>query len=179
MEKIDSDFKTITDQFRTEMQNIRANRPSTALVEAIPVDYREANYTIQQLGSLSLLPPRTVVVTVWDQASAPAVAKAIELSGLGVTPSIDGSAVRFSLPPLTDERREDLIKLVKRTAEDFRIRLRGKREDLNKKIETDFKAKLLTEDQRFKEKKRVQEGVDTANGVIESLVASKIKEITE
>ena len=178
MEATDIQFQTITSDARKEFANIRANRPSAALVESLPVEYMEGTYTIRQLGSISILPPRTIAIAVWDAASAPAVAKAIEASSIGVKPAIEGILIRFTLPPLTDERREELIRSLKRLAEDFRIRIRTRREEINKKIESDFKAKLLTEDGRFKAKKRVQAPVLLANAHIEQLPSQDITLIT-
>lgn len=164
---------------REELANIRTNRPTPKLIENIRVAYLDQTFAIKQLGSIGIQPPREIHVSCWDPASAPAVASAIEASGLGVTASPDGSLVRVVLPALTDERRVELLKLVKKIAEEERIRIRSIRDELNKGIEAEFKAKALTEDQKFKSRELVQKNVDGANAEIEKLVKEKAAELGE
>ncbi len=158
---------------------VRTNRPSPQLVEDMLVDYADEKLKIKQLGSISVNPPREIVISVWDKGAVASIAKAIQESPLKVNPAVDGASVRFSMPPLTEERREELVKLVGQTAEKSRIRLRAMRDEANKRIEADFKAKAISEDQKFKTKKRVQEVIDKENKAIEELVLKKAKEIAE
>ena len=165
--------------FRGELSNIRANRPTPKLVEGIKVDCYNQQLTVMQLGSIHVVPPREIVITLWDQEAVLPTAKAIETSGLGLTSNVDGNTIRIFLPALSDERREELGRLVKSIAEQSRIRIRGLRDEYNKKVESDFKAKNITEDQKFNLKKQIQKVVDGANEQIELLVAQKIKELHE
>jgi ribosome recycling factor len=171
--------KPLLDGLANEFSSIRTNRPTPQLVEDIAVDYMEQKMKVKQLGSISVVPPREIQIHVWDPASAPAVAKAIESSPLKLSPSVEGTLIRFSMPSLTEERRLELIKFVKATAEKSRIRLRALRDDVNKEIEAAFKAKTLSEDQKFKSKKQIQDVVDKLNRDIEVLVAKKTAEIAE
>lgn len=165
--------QAIFESLRQELFGIRTNRPTTKLVEDIKVDYFGQQLPIKQLGSISIAPPREIDISVWDKnAVAPAV-KAIETSGLGVSASPDGNLIRINLPPLTDERRKELTKLVKNMAEQSRIKIRALRDEANKKI------KDLPEDEHFKLKNKIQEAVDKANKEIENLLDSKLKEINE
>ncbi len=176
-------FETRTKEFlgalRIELASIRTNRPSAQIVEDLKVDYFGQLLPVKQLGSIGINPPREVVVTAWDRNAAPAIAKAVQNSSLGITPTVDGGTVRFQLPPLTAERREELAKLAKAIAEKIRIRLRGARDEANKEVATLFEAKELSEDQKFKAKKQVQEITDNTNRGIDELVAKKIIEIQE
>src|SRR3989344_7631362 len=171
--------KAFLENLRQEFSLVRTNRPAPQLIEDILVEYLGQKLKVKQLGSISVSPPREIQVSVWDKASAPAVAKAIEDSPLKLTPSVDGTLVRLSMPSLTEERRGELIKFVKATAEKSRIRLRAMRGATNKEIEAAFKAKAISEDQKFKTRKQVQEAVDKANKDIETLIGKKVKEITE
>ncbi len=176
---IESSLRTLATGLKEELFNIRTNRPSAKLIENIKVDYMEQQLSIKQLGSISILPPREINVSCWDKDAAGPIAKAIEISGLGVSASADGSLVRITLPQLTDDRRRDLEKLVKSLTEQVKIRVRNSRDDSNKKIEAAFKAKMITEDQKFNGRKKIQNAVDKTNEEMESLLNAKIKEIGE
>lgn len=180
---IQKDFRpkltSVIDHLKEELATIRTNRPSPKLVEHIKVNYMEQDMTIQQLASIAIQPPRQIVITAWDKGAALPIANAIEKSGLGVSAVADGNIVRVSLPSLTDERRKELEKLVRRMTEESRIALRSIRDDANKKIDADLKAKEITEDDKFKLKEYVQKGVDDHNKQIEELLEKKIAEIQE
>ncbi len=176
---LEASLRALSEGLKQELFNIRTNRPSAKLVENIKVDYLEQQLLIKQLGSISIVPPREINVSCWDKDAAGPVAKAIEISGLGVSASADGSLVRITLPQLTDDRRRDLEKLVKSLTEQVKIRVRNSRDDANKKIEAAFKAKDLSEDQKFNAKKKIQNAVDKTNQEIEALLSAKIKEIGE
>lgn len=171
--------KSLVDGLKQELSGIRSNRPTSSLVEDIQIDYNGRMLRIKQLGSVTVVPPRTIQITVWDQDSVQKVAKALEDSKRGFVPNVQGGVIHINLPPLTEERRDELIRSVKGEAEKFRIRLRGIRDESNKSIESAFKAKAISEDQKFKSKKKVQETVDKANQDIEMMLGAKIKEIAE
>lgn len=179
LKQFEAGLRNLLDLLKVEFAGIRANRPTAKLVEDVKVNYMEAVLSIKQLGTIGINPPREIVITPWDQSAAPAIAKAIEDAKMGITASVDGALVRVALPTLTAERREELMRVAKATAEKIRIRLRTERDGVNKSIETMLKAKAITEDQRFKGKKRVQEAVDKMNKEIDGFVENKIKEISE
>jgi ribosome recycling factor len=167
------------DNLKTELSGIRTNRPHPQLVEDIKVNYLDQQLSIKQLGSISIVPPREIDINVWDKGAMEPVMKAIETSGRGLTANSDGNLIRIYLPTLTDERRQELTKVVKNLTEQVKIRIRTLRDDTNKKIESAFKAKMLSEDQKFKAKEQVQKTTDKLNAEVELLLAGKIKEITE
>ncbi|MEK7555109.1 MAG: ribosome recycling factor [Patescibacteria group bacterium] len=179
LKNIESEFGLVRDGLKTELSALRTNRPTPQLVENINVSYAESVMKVKQLGSISVQPPRDIVVTLWDKGAAGAVAKAIEEANIGMNPAVQGNAVRMSLPPLTEERREDLMKIAKGIAEKAKIKVRSLRDGANKKVEAAFKEKTISEDQKFKVKKQVQDIVDRGNAEIESLLGKKAGEIGE
>ena len=179
IKNLEGETQQLFEALRQELGGIRTNRPTPQLVEDIAVSYAESRMKVKQFGSISVQPPRDIVVTVWDKAAAPAVAKAIAEAKLGMNPAVQGNVVRMSRPTLTAERREDLVKITRGIAEKAKIRVRSLRDDANKKVESAFKEKTIGEDQKFKLKKQVQESVDKANGEIEAALAKKTGEIAE
>jgi ribosome recycling factor len=120
-----------------------------------------------------------MAITLWDPSGVTTVAKALEDAKRGFTVSVRGGAVYISLPPLSEERREEMIKLAKSIAESYRIRLRGSRESANKQLQAAKAAKSITEDMEARGKKKVQEITDRINKEIDILIEKKIKEISE
>ena len=165
-------LKSITESFKQEISGIRTNRPSPKLVEDIKVDYFNQKMTVKQLGSIAIVPPREININIWDKGAVGPVAKAIEVSGLGLSANIDGNLIRLNLPQLTDERRQELIKLIKSLTENSRIKIRSARDDINKKAKA-----LSDEDDKFKSLKKNQEMVDKYNKELEVNLENKIKEI--
>src|SRR3989344_6323628 len=126
-------LQSIVDKFREEISGIRTNRPSTKLLEEIKVDYFGQMLPVKQLASLSVVPPREINVTAWDPTSVAAIAKAIEGVHMGLSISVDGGTVRVNLPPMSDERRKEMIKIAKSISEKDKISVRLLRDDVNKK----------------------------------------------
>lgn len=174
---LESKLQGIAVALKQEFAGIRTNRPTTKLVEDIKVDYFGQQMPVKALGSIGIMPPREIDINVWDKNALAAVVKAIEDSKIGLTPNTDGNLIRLNLPVLTDERRRELEKLVKNLVEQARIKVRGFRDDANKRVEQDFKDKKIGEDQKFKNREQVQKAVDKTNVEIENLLLGKIKEI--
>lgn len=169
----------ITEDLKKALSGVRTTRPNSALVEDIKVNYYDQITPIKQLGTISIQPPREISIQVWDKGATTAVAKAIESSTLSLSAAIDGQTIRIFLPALSEERREELIKYIKKVTEEHRIQLRHLRDETNKKIQSAFDDKELDEDQKFKSKEQVQKEMDKINGDIEKLLEGKIKEINE
>jgi ribosome recycling factor len=174
-----SALDTVVSSLTQEMGGIRTNTPHPQLVEEISVTYMEQQLPLKQMGTISIQPPRTIQVSAWDIDGAKAIAKAIEDAGRGLTASVDGANVYIKLPELSSERREELSKLAKNIAEQFRIRVRTTREDANKRIEREASTKTISEDDKFSLKKKIQDATDKANKQIEELLERKTKEISE
>ncbi len=163
--------------FNQELNGVRTNRPSPALVEHVVVDYMGQKLSIKQLGTVSILPPRDLQISVWDPGCAAAVAKAIQDVGSGLSASAASSTVIVKLPALTAERRAELAKLAGQIAEKAKIAVRAARDDANKKVESALNAKEISKDGRFSLRKKIQEAVDAVNRQIEENLARKVKDI--
>ncbi len=179
MDNLEQKIKQALDYFKDQLSSIRGGRPNAKLVEDILVEYFGQRLPIKQLGSISMVPPREIQISVWDKNAASAVLKGIEASNLNVGVNLDGNVVRVNLPPLSGERRQEFIKLVKKETEDAKIKVRSLRDEENKEINRKFENKEIGEDEKFKLKEKVQKIIDKANEEIEKLLEGKIREIEE
>ncbi len=174
---LEQKLRSALDNLKMEFQTIRSGRPSPRMVEDIKVEIYDQQMPVKALGSISVIPPREINVMLWDKSGVNTVAKAIE-DALKVTANTDGGLIRINLPSLTDERKKEFEKLVRKISEETRIRVRGARDEANKEIKA-AEAGGLSEDSAFKKKEEVQKAVDMTNKEIESLLDNKIKEIME
>lgn len=172
-------LRAVVDKLHEELRAIRGNRPSADLIADIKVNYYDQWMTIKQLGSLSVIPPRGIQINVWDKNAVGAVSKAIENAKIGLSVTNDGNNVIATLSPLGNERREELAKLVKKTAEGHRIQIRAKRDEAIKKLKEAEVNKQASEDEAFKTKEKIQKAVDEANKKVEEMVGNKLKELGE
>jgi ribosome recycling factor len=170
--------KTI-ETYRRELLKVRTGRASTALLDGVSVDYFETPTPLKQLASLSVPDPRMIVVSPFDKSIIANVEKAIQGANLGLTPSNDGKVIRISIPPLSEERRKELVRQVRKSAEDYRVSVReGRREALSllKDLEKDGS---LPKDDCHRAEKNVQELTDEYVKRIDDLTAQKEKEVLE
>ncbi len=164
---------------KQEFMGMRSNRPSPRMVEDIYVEAYGQKMSVKQLGAISIVPPMQIQISVWDKTIVGAVAKAIESSNLNVNANIEGNLIRINLPPLSDERRKELVKVVKKETEETKIKIRSVRDEIQKKINRDFDSGEITEDEKFKIKDKIQEIMDKSNKELDDLLEKKIKEIEE
>jgi ribosome recycling factor len=171
------DFQSSTENIlaflKSEMQKIRSNRPSPGLIEDVKVDAYGDAMTVNQLATINIVPPRDLVISPWDKSILPNIEKAISQNNSGLSVSTDGAIIRVTLPSLTEERRDELAKLVKSLAEENRIKMRLERDKAQKIINT------FPEDQKFKQKDELQKRVDKFNEEVDRLVKEKLGEIDE
>jgi len=172
-------LKQNIEHFKSQLAMIRGNRPSPKLVEDIAVDCYGQKMTVKQVGAISIAPPREIQISIWDKNVVNMVAKAIESSNLNVSSSVDGNVIHINLPPLSEERRQELIKIVKKEAESAKIQIRNHRDEAIKESKNEFEAGKITEDDKFQVKDKIQEAVDKANEEIEKILENKIREIEE
>jgi len=172
LEQLEETFERLTEKFKEELSTIRTNRPTPKLIEDINADYLEQLIPIKQLGSIAVELPRNLLVTPWNRDSIQSISKGIEDARLGVTVSVQGNIVRVTLPELTDERREELSRIVKKITEDTRIKMRVMRDDVNKKINAESDKNT-----KFNNKEKLQKSVDSFNDKIEELVNAKLREL--
>ncbi len=162
---------------KTELGGLRAGRANPQLLDRILVDYYGTPTPIQQLGNVSTPEPRMLLISVWDNKAIPAVEKAIQKSDLGINPSNDGKVIRLLFPELNEERRKELVKVVKKKGEESKIAIRAIRRDANEQIKKDEKDSIITEDDRKALDDKVQKLTDDLIKEIESILAAKEKEI--
>lgn len=163
---------------KKELQSIRVGAPSPALFENIEVEYMGEKYRLSQLSIISLAEGRQIVIQPWDSSYIESIVRAVEeLSSLGASPIVDGNLVRVQIPPLSEELREKMIRMVKEKKEMAKQTVRRWRGDAWKKIQKAFQEKKISEDEKYKGKDKLQELIDDYNGKIEEITKKKIEEI--
>lgn len=165
--------------YRKDLGKIRTGRASFSLLDGIKVDYYGTPTPLPQVGTLSVPESRMITVTPWDSKMVGPIEKAIQSSGLGLNPSNDGKVVRIPIPPLTEERRKDLVKVVKKMAEDARIAVRNIRRESLEKIKEKEKKKEISEDEMKRWQDRVQKETDSYVKKIDEILKAKEQEIME
>jgi ribosome recycling factor len=167
------------ESFRKELGKVRTGRASFSLVDGIKVDYYGTPTPLQQVGTLSVPESRLITVTPWDAKMIGPIEKAIQSSGLGLNPVNDGKIVRIPIPPLTEERRKDLVKLVKKMAEDARVAIRNVRREAIERIKEKEKKKEISEDEMKRGQDRIQKETDAFVKKIDEILKAKEQEIME
>lgn len=162
-----------------ELASIRTGRASTALLEKITVDYYGTKTPLNQVATISVPEPQMIVVQPWDKSNIANVEKAISQADLGLSPSNDGNVIRVPFPPLNEERRRDLVKHVKKLAEDGRIAVRNIRRDANDKIKGKEKNHEISEDNAKWGQEEVQMATDRHIAEIDRALHAKETEIME
>lgn len=178
LKEIQEKSAEIVAHLKGQLSGVRGGRPTTKLVEDVTVDYAGATLLVRQLGSVSVAPPRDIYISVWDHGAAGAVATAIE-AAIKATARVDGGVVKVSLPPLSEERRNELVKIVKRETEEAKIKVRAVRDEVLKNVKQEFDEKKIGEDERFRLKEQIQKRIDAVNADIESALELKIRELHE
>lgn len=164
---------------RSEFATVRTGRASTALLDRIMVDYYGTPTPINQLASISVPEPRMLLVQPWDRTSVQAIERAVLKSDLGLTPSNDGSAIRLPIPQLTEERRRELLRVVRGMSEDGRVAVRNIRRDANEDIRRMEKDHLISKDDLQRNQEKVQKLTDKFIEEIDHMLANKEKELLE
>ena len=162
---------------KSELGGLRAGRANPQLLDRIMVDYYGTPTPIQQLGNISTPESRMLLISAWDNKAIPAIEKAIQKSDLGINPANDGKVIRLLFPEMNEERRKDLVKVVKKKGEESKIAIRAIRRDANEQIKKDEKDKLITEDDRKELDDKVQKMTDDLMKEIDNILAAKEKEI--
>jgi len=179
MKDVESKMKKTVEADERELSTIRTGRANASLAEGIKVDCYGSSMAIRQLASVSTPGPRLIVIQPWDRSIIADIEKAILSSDLGITPNNDGKVIRISIPQLTQERRNELGKVLKRIAEESKISLRTARRVANEEIEKLEKDKAISEDDKFKYKADIQKIIEKYTKEIDNQLASKEKEIQE
>lgn len=162
---------------KEELNAVRAGRANPALLDKITVDYYGTNTPLKSLANVSAPDPKTIVVAPFDPACIPDVEKAINIANLGLNPANDGKVVRLVIPDVTEERRKELTKTVKKIGEEAKVAVRNLRRDANDTLKKAEKGGELTEDDLKESLDDVQKATDKAMKAIDEIIAEKEKEI--
>ena len=176
---LDDRMNKAAETLESEYKRLRTGRASISLVDGIRVDYYGSATPLSQLATLTIPDPRTIVIQPWDTSVVGEIEKAILKSDLGLTPMNDGKAIRINIPPLTAERRRDLVKVVKKRAEESKVAVRNIRRDINEKIKDLKKDKKVSEDEQFRAQDEIQRITDDYVKKIDAVYGAKEKEVLE
>lgn len=163
--------------FRDQLASVRAGRANPAVLDRITVDYYGAATPIQQVGTVSTPDPRTIMIQPWDASILKEIEKAIQTSDLGINPQNDGKVIRLNFPQLTEERRKELTKLVKKYAEEAKVAIRNVRRDAMDDYKKQQKNSEITEDDQKKLEKDLQDLTDKKVKEIDKIAEEKEKEL--
>lgn len=164
---------------KEELNTVRAGRANPALLDKIQVDYYGSPTPLKNISNISVPDPRTLMISPFDPKSIHDIEKAINVANLGINPSNDGKVIRLVIPAVTEERRKELIKVVKKYGEDKKVAVRNERRDANDELKKQEKSGELTEDDLKKALDDVQKKTDKAIKDIDQIIADKEKEIME
>ncbi len=167
------------DSFDKEMGKVRTGRASQSMLDNVTVDYYGAKTPLPQMATVSVPESRLLTVKPWDMSVINEVEKAILKANLGVTPSNDGKLIRIAIPPLTEDRRKDIVKGIARTCEEYKVAIRNIRRDSNEMLKELQKAGDISEDDSFKGQKQIQDLTDQFISDLDGIFAAKEKEILE
>lgn len=164
---------------RAEFASIRTGRATPALLDRLHVEAYGTSVPLKQVATVSAPDPRSLLIAAFDRNTVGDIRKAIEKSDLGLTPNVDGNAVRLSIPPLNEERRKDLVKIVKKKGEDGKVAVRNVRHRVHDDLRAQLKDHAITEDDNKRMQDQLQKLTDRFIKEIDQLVAAKEKEIME
>lgn len=176
---VESQMQKVVEALQRDFAGIRTGRASVGLLDGISVEYYGTQTPLNQVATLSVPESSLIVIQPWDVSVIKNIEKALLRSDLGITPSNDGKVIRLAIPPLTEERRKELVKLVKKRAEEKKVSVRQVRREANDQLKNLEKQKEITEDQRHQGQDNVQNLTDQYIQKIDDATAHKEKEIME
>ncbi len=172
-------MKKSVEAFKAELSKIRTGRASLALLEDITVDAYGSTMPLNQVGTLTIPESRMIAIQPWDPQMLSAIEKALLKSDTGLTPVSDGKIIRLNIPQLTEERRKELVKQVKKVAEEFRVAVRNSRREAIDTLKQQKKDKEISEDDMFRLQDEAQSETDKYIGQIDDITEAKEKEVME
>ena len=172
-------MKKSISSYSENLSTIRAGRANPDVLKKINVDYYGSPTPISSIAEIKVTDARTIVITAWDKTAIKGIEKGILTSDLGINPQSDGTAIRLTFPPTTEERRKELSKQISKLGEDAKVAIRNIRRDANDKVKADKKNSLMTEDEAKQSDKLVQDLTDKYIKEIDTITAAKTKEIME
>lgn len=178
LKEVETRMQAAIEALAREFAGVRTGRASTGLLEGIRVDYYGTPTPVAQVSAISVPDPKTLLIQPWDASLLSAIEKAIMKSDLGLTPTSDGKAIRLSLPPLTEERRKQLARMVGKLAEDARVAVRNIRREANEQLKArEKKEKAISEDESRRGQEQIQKTTDKHIRRVDELLQKKEEEI--
>ncbi|MDP2315933.1 MAG: ribosome recycling factor [Pseudomonadota bacterium] len=181
LSSLGDDMDKVIDALRRELVGVRTGRATPSLIENLPIYIESYGSTmpLKQCGNITAPDARLLIVNPWDKSTLRDIERAIATSGLGFNPGNDGQIIRIPIPPLTGERRQALVKIVKKSAEDAKVRVRGVRRDYNELLKSASDDKEITEDDLKRALEKVQQVTDAHVKKVDDVAAAKEKEVLE
>ncbi len=177
--EVKTKMESSVEALKRELIKIRTGRASIALLDGIKVDAYGSLLPVDQVGTMTIPESRMIVIQPWDPQMLPVLEKAILSSDLGLTPANDGKVIRLTIPQLTEERRKELVKQVKKVAEEFKVAVRNVRREANDSLKKMKKDKDISEDDMFRAQEEAQKATDSFVKQIDEIAAGKEKEVME
>jgi ribosome recycling factor len=179
MKDLEASLQKGIEGFKKALTKVRTGRANVAILDGVRVDYYGTPTPLNQVAAMAVPDARLITVKPWEKSLIPEIEKAIRASQLGLNPQSDGEIVRIPMPALTEERRKDLVKVVRKDAEEGRVSLRQARRDANDMLKAFLKDKVISEDDEKAGLKRVQDSTDKSIAVLDDILGKKEAEIME
>ncbi len=167
------------ESFKRDLSKVRTGRASLSLLDDVKVDYYGIPTPLNQVGSLAVPEPRLITIQPWEKNLIGEIEKAILKADLGLNPNSDGQVIRLAFPPLTEERRKDMVKMVKRMGEDAKVGIRNVRREANDTLKKHEKDKNITEDELKRGEKEIQDVTDEFVSRVDKVIEEKEKDLME
>jgi ribosome recycling factor len=177
MPELENNLSKIIDHLKSELSTIRTGRAHASLVEDLPVEAYGQKMTLKELASITVPDPQLIVIDPWDKSVIPDIEKAVRGSKLGLSPAVDEDVIRVPVPPLSEERRQEFVKLVKERVEQTREQVRQARKEAMEEVRRQEKEKEISEDEKFRQEKEIQGQVEECNREIREMGEGKEEEI--
>ena len=172
-------FAKALDSLRRDLNKVRTGRANLAVLDDIRVEYYGTLTPLNQVATLTVADPRLITVRPWEKNMIPIIEKAINQAGVGINPTNDGEMIRLPIPPLSGERRKELVRQVRRFGEDCKVSLRNRRRDANEFLREASKEAEISEDDRDRGLKKVQEATDAWGAKVDGVVGAKEEELLQ
>ena len=179
MNELKSKMEKTVEKLKSDFSKIRTGRAHTGILDHLSVDYYGTNTPLSQMANITLGDNVTINVQPYDKTQISAIEKSIRDSDLGLNPAVNGDLIRVPMPPLTEERRRDLIKVIKSEGENSKVAIRNIRRDGNDDLKKQLKEKLISEDDEKRDQAKIQTLTDHFIKTIDSLIATKEKDLLE
>lgn len=179
VESAGGNMQKAVEHVRQQLSKVRTGRASASLLENVKVDYYGSPTPISQVGGISVPDARSILIQPWDRTTLGSIEKAILASNLGITPQNDGQVIRISVPPLTEERRKEIVKQCKKFAEEARLAVRNVRRDANEELKIAEKKEHFSEDDRKRGEDEIQKLTDKYVKDIDQVLVAKEEEVME